>query len=155
MRIAKKTIAKKITAVKKAPTTRRIGDMTIVDLHDKHRGDVDILEWFQDPSHVYCARPNVRRTKTTDAHGNPVYKCVPPAGHDCKWRNPFKVKNGDHTLEEALAKFEAYLLGNDALMASLGELRGKTLGCWCVGGDGPCHVEILAEHAMRMTGGSS
>ncbi len=56
-----------------------------------------------------------------------------------KWHNPFR----DGTKEENIAKFKEYLLNNDELLASLHELKGKILGCWCA--PSICHGDVLAE----------
>jgi hypothetical protein len=61
-----------------------------------------------------------------------------------KWANPFTVAKAG-SVEKAVALFEAYLSKNQELMASIGELRGKVLGCWCK--PGPCHGDILAKLA--------
>jgi hypothetical protein len=64
------------------------------------------------------------------------------------WHNPYNLpKNA--TPEErdaAIARFEFYLLEERPdLVARLGELRGKVLGCWCA--PKPCHGEVLASLA--------
>ena len=41
----------------------------VIDLRNKHRpGKEGIIEWFADPSHVYCGRPNIYRAKVGDAY---------------------------------------------------------------------------------------
>lgn len=67
-----------------------------------------------------------------------------------KWHNPYVVGK-DGSLNEVLQKFLNYLLGRDDLMASLEELDGEVLGCWCADADIPftindslrCHGQIL------------
>lgn len=65
-----------------------------------------------------------------------------------KWHNPFKVGK-DHSLEESLELYEAYLRDNVELMKSLNELSGKVLGCWChsykPSKDHPCHGDVLVK----------
>lgn len=81
------------------------------------------------------------------------------------WANPFRLgKDGDRA--RVLAQYEAHVRGTPELMAALPELRGKRLGCWCVGPRclvcrGPrggcahasCHgdvlVKLLAESARE------
>ncbi len=64
-----------------------------------------------------------------------------------KWANPFKV--GDPDIDDIPAAVVAYwkwLYAPEraALLAQVGELRGKTLGCWCVAkGTEPCHGWVL------------
>lgn len=65
--------------------------------------------------------------------------------HQSKWHNPYKVGNGWglHTREEALRLYKDYLLSSPRLMASLPELRGKNLVCYCA--PKACHGHILRE----------
>ena len=60
---------------------------------------------------------------------------LPPS----KWGNPFK----DGTREENIRDFEEYIRNSPELMASLHELKGKTLGCWCKPLN--CHGDVLVE----------
>jgi len=72
-----------------------------------------------------------------------------------KWGNPyshldfstaeFKVKS----VEEAVQKFEEYLLNNSDLMNSLSELKYKTLGCVCKT-NGLCHGKVLKKYVDRL-----
>jgi len=65
-------------------------------------------------------------------------------GRPSKWGNPFVV--GKHgTREQVIERYERWLLGNDALMAALPELRGKVLGCWCA--PRACHGDMLVRLA--------
>jgi hypothetical protein len=59
-----------------------------------------------------------------------------------KWGNPFRIpQDGDR--DQVIAKFRDYLLGEPDLLASLDQLRGKTLGCWCK--PLACHGDVLVE----------
>ncbi len=64
-----------------------------------------------------------------------------------KWANPFRIgKDGDRN--EVIDKYHAYLLKNKELMASLHELDGKVLGCWCKSPERPetpCHGDVLID----------
>ena len=62
---------------------------------------------------------------------------------ESKWHNPYRVGKGHHTREEALKLYREYLLASPDLMASLPELRGKNLVCFC--DPLPCHGHILRE----------
>ncbi len=72
-------------------------------------------------------------------------------GRGSKWGNPYSHKEGTQakevvaSREEAISRYEEYLLASPELMAALHELRGKTLGCWCkpLG----CHGDVLAKYA--------
>jgi len=73
-------------------------------------------------------------------------------GRPSKWGNPF-THRGDHrslyattvvaTREEAVAKYEEHVRSSSFLMASLDELRGKILGCYCA--PLPCHGDVLVK----------
>lgn len=49
------------------------------------------------------------------------------------WANPFTVRNSG-SAAAAVARYREYVLGRPDLLARLGELRGRTLGCWCTPG---------------------
>ena len=57
----------------------------------------------------------------------------------------------DGTREQVIARYERWLRSRPELLAQLGELEGKTLGCWCA--PRACHGDVLArlaaEHAQR------
>ena len=67
-------------------------------------------------------------------------------GRPSVWGNPFVIGK-DGTREQVIAKYRAYVLSNPQLMARIGELRGKTLGCWCA--PFACHGDVLVELANR------
>jgi hypothetical protein len=60
------------------------------------------------------------------------------------WGNPFLIGR-DGGRAEVIAKYEAWLLDNPALLTRLPELAGLTLGCWCK--PEPCHGDVLARLA--------
>lgn len=66
------------------------------------------------------------------------------------WANPFHVGK-DGTRAECIEKYRAWIQKQPKLMAQLGSLRGKTLGCWCW--PRACHGHVLAEMAEH-TGGT-
>lgn len=59
-----------------------------------------------------------------------------------KWGNPFRLDR-DGTRTEVIAKYQVWIQTQPQLLASLSELKGKRLGCWCA--PLPCHGDILAE----------
>jgi len=65
-------------------------------------------------------------------------------GRPSKWGNPFTI-GPDGTRTEVIEKYRQYLLNKPELLADLPELKGKTLGCWCV--PKPCHGDILVKLA--------
>lgn len=71
--------------------------------------------------------------------------------------NPYTHKDGTRakfkvaTREEAVAKYREYILNKPELLKKLGELKNKTLGCWCA--PLPCHGNVLIELIHRTNGG--
>lgn len=72
-------------------------------------------------------------------------------GRGSKWGNPFSHKQGTKaeyvvpTRDEAVSRFEEYLLSRPDLLADLDEIRGKRLGCFCK--PAACHGDVLARYA--------
>jgi len=62
-----------------------------------------------------------------------------------KWRNPFKGEKA-----EAIALYRRWLCDQPKLMASLHELCGRDLVCWCA--PQPCHGDVLLELANAEPG---
>ena len=70
-------------------------------------------------------------------------------GRGSKWGCPYTIikdrptlaKEIVNTKEEALSKYREYVLASPELMASLDELDGKILGCFCK--PEPCHGDVL------------
>jgi hypothetical protein len=61
-----------------------------------------------------------------------------------RWGNPFVIGR-DGNRAEVIAKYRARLLKSPELIASLHELRGKHLVCWC--SPQPCHADVLLRLA--------
>jgi Domain of unknown function (DUF4326) len=81
----------------------------------------------ENPSHVYIGRAFKKNGYNLEAS---------------KWGNPFVVgKDGLHSLQDVLARYERHVLRNPLLMDSLSELKGMTLVCWCH--PKPCHGQVL------------
>jgi len=118
---------------------------TVVDLRERYRPDAatqDIFGWLADKNNIYCGRPNVYRKKVDGK-----YLPIPPKGWNCEWQNPYKVGK-DGSLEEVLQKYQTSLTPSFK-QRIVSELRGKTLGCWCVV-EHACHAQVLAEVADGM-----
>lgn len=70
-------------------------------------------------------------------------------GRPSKWGNPYshlpntEIEFRVTTREEAIAMYGVWLRQQPELMASLHELRGKTLGCWCA--PKACHGDVLVQ----------
>jgi len=101
---------------------------------------------------VLSARPNgsFRMGKTKVVHVSrsrfDVYigrGCCPVTGDPSRWGNPFRI-GVDGTRAEVIRKYKEWIVNQPELMASLHELRGKRLGCWC-GSGRACHGDILVE----------
>lgn len=67
-------------------------------------------------------------------------------GRPSKWGNPFAI-GPDGTRTEVIRRYEEWLKAQPDLLASLGELKGKVLACWCA--PLACHCEILAKLANQ------
>lgn len=72
-------------------------------------------------------------------------------GRPSKWGNPFSHKAGTQaqyrvsTRDEAVQAYAKWVVQQPELMASLPELRGKVLGCWC--SPQACHGDVLSALA--------
>ena len=66
------------------------------------------------------------------------------------WGNTFVLgRDGDRAT--VIARYrDHYLPRNPALIARLGELRGKALGCWCA--PEACHGDVLAAETRHFRG---
>jgi len=63
-------------------------------------------------------------------------------GRPSKWGNPFVIGE-DGSRMVVLKKYLEWIVQQPQLLAQLGELKGKVLGCWCH--PDPCHGDILVE----------
>ncbi len=63
-------------------------------------------------------------------------------GRPNKWGNPFVIGK-DGTRAEVIEKYERWLHAQPQLLDAIGELAGKTLGCWCA--PQACHGDVLAR----------
>jgi hypothetical protein len=69
-------------------------------------------------------------------------------GPGSKWGNPFKIdRRRGRTRAHVIAQYRAWIVEQPELMASLDELCGKDLVCWCA--PEPCHADVLLELANR------
>lgn len=63
-------------------------------------------------------------------------------GRGSQWGNPFRIGiDGDRST--VIRSYREYLLGQSELLATLGELRGHALGCYCA--PKACHGDVLIE----------
>lgn len=100
---------------------------TICDVHVsflRARGYQNLEAWLQDPNHVYIARDGI-----IIHNGDRFPRLNSP------WANPFKVKDTT-TLNSAVEQYFHYInakICSGELYQELYKLKGKELGCWCVG----------------------
>jgi hypothetical protein len=84
-------------------------------------------------------------TKVVNKRNSGLYQVY--VGRPSKWGNPF-VLGKDGNREEVIAKYRAWIVTQPQLMASLPELKGKILACWCA--PLSCHADVLAELAASV-----
>jgi len=61
-----------------------------------------------------------------------------------KWGNPFVLADeSDAERTRSIDAYRTWILTQPQLMASLEELRGQRLACWCA--PLPCHGDVLVE----------
>jgi len=94
--------------------------------------------------------PRVLNKRTDQIPPDAVY-----VGRPTKWGNPFKIT--DPLLPSGLSKHEKnqmvtdeyrrYIQGSKRLLATLPELKGRDLVCWC--SPLPCHADVLLELANK------
>jgi hypothetical protein len=79
-------------------------------------------------------------------------ECDIYCGRPSPWGNPFTHLEGQTlakfkvaTREEAIEKYREWITNQPELMASLHELKGKKLGCFCK--PASCHCDVLVELA--------
>ena len=59
----------------------------------------------------------------------------------------------DGTRAEVIAKYRAWICDQPELIATLPELRGRNLVCFCA--PAPCHGDVLLAMANAAAGGAS
>jgi hypothetical protein len=101
------------------------------------------------PTHPATRVVNIRRDAAAVAKATAAGEYV-YIGRPSKWGNPFTHlarSLADHVVpkDQVLPRYEAWLRQQPELMASLHELRGQVLGCWCK--PAACHGDILARLA--------
>jgi hypothetical protein len=75
-------------------------------------------------------------------------------GRPSFWGNPFshkpntKAKFVVGSREEAIERYEKWLLTQPDLLKRIFELKGKVLGCWCK--PNACHGDVLAKIANAL-----
>ena len=68
-------------------------------------------------------------------------------GRPSKWGNPFVIGK-DGSREDVVDLYKEYIM-KSPLLNDIGELKDKTLGCWCK--PKSCHGDVLKEIADGLT----
>ena len=69
-------------------------------------------------------------------------------GRPSKWGNPFFIPEyGSRAF--VIQRYRDWIQTRPELLAALGEIRGKVLGCWCK--PEACHGDVLAELADALS----
>jgi hypothetical protein len=85
-------------------------------------------------------------------------------GRGSIWGNVYSHRESSYAVElvpsaqEAVARYEQWLLQQPSLMAELHTLAGKVLGCWCRGPrtpNAPCHGTVLVRLADQVATSAS
>lgn len=63
-------------------------------------------------------------------------------GRPSKWGNPFTIGK-DGSRADVIRKYRVWAKKHPLILASLPELQGKVLGCWCK--PLACHGDVLVE----------
>ena len=87
---------------------------------------VDIKAWLENENNVYVGRANHFQRFS-------------------KWGNPYELVKYNNNRQLVIDKYKRYVLSNVHLSASVDELKGKVLGCWCA--PSQCHAEVLHQLA--------
>lgn len=118
-------------------TTKKIKKTRVINVKVKYLragkpAYQNLEEWLLKPRHIYIGRDMTLRI---------------PGAVESIWANPYSIKKYK-TAENACRKYRKYLVKRlmmePELLKQLEKLKGKTLGCWCMG-EHKCHGEVLVE----------
>ena len=98
---------------------------------------------FNDEVKTSVPAPAVFKKGDKNTPADAVY-----VGRPSQWGNPFVIGK-DGTREEVVAKYEAWVKTQPALLANLGNLAGKSLVCHCA--PEACHADVLLRLANAQT----
>jgi len=102
----------------------------------RKQGYSDFKDWLNNENNIYVGRKGRIWIHSPDNKTIFHYQ-------SSKWHNPFKVTK-EISVKESLDKYTDYLI-QSGLIHDIGELKGKKLGCWCIGNN--CHAKILTDIA--------
>lgn len=100
----------------------------------RKQGYSDFKDWLNKENNIYVGRKGRIWIHSSDNKTIFHYQ-------SSKWHNPFKVTK-EMSVEESLDKYTDYLI-QSGLIHDIQELKGKRLGCWCIGNN--CHAKILTD----------
>ena len=93
--------------------------------------DTTFTKWIEGSDNVYVSK-NLSKYYKKESKPESI------------WTNPFHSGYRNSETEEDLVRFGEYVKNTPHLWNSLGQLEGKTLGCWCKK-DKHCHVDTLIK----------
>lgn len=98
------------------------------------------------------AGPHARLWQWADTQGLAIYVGRPDRWGrwpGSPWANPYPLPKTAATAERAavVARYASHLEQHPELLARIGELQGRALGCWCA--PLSCHADVLARLANR------
>jgi hypothetical protein len=102
----------------------------------RKQGYSDFEDWLNNKNNIYVGRQV--RIWIHSLNNKRIFHYK-----SSKWHNPFKVTN-EMSLEKSLEEYTDYII-QSGFIHDIKELKGKNLGCWCLGND--CHAKILADIA--------
>jgi hypothetical protein len=123
-----------------------VDDETATEAADEETGLVDMHGMSKAEKAALARVDRGRGTPTT------IEGWLPDSDDNPGFGNPFKLieDGGEYTLEESITEyervFEKVIHRSDEFRAAVEELRGETLGCWCVDSKDACHGEVIIDH---------
>ncbi len=115
----------------------------VSELRKRHDKSYNLKTWMSDDNNLYVGRRG--RIFITD-HGTLSIGKEKAIFHykESKWANPFKVGKNHYTLVDSLILYEKYVRESTNLRNDWSELKGLTLGCFCLPNSG-CHAKVLVR----------
>lgn len=104
--------------------------LKVAELRKVHGNNIDLRQWMAMKNNLYVGRS-----------GRIFINGEVFAYSGSKWGNPYRLS--DYSLAESLILYRKHII-DSGLINQIGELEGKTLGCYC-NQKNPCHAKILVE----------
>lgn len=109
------------------------------ELFKPHDGRTRAVNLHHEPADVVITRPSMWGNPYRVIHGKTGWRVKPDPEPGLRFVDEAEA------MARCLDLYRDHVLASDELMASLGSLRGKRLGCFCK--PAPCHGDVLAELA--------